>query len=140
MSCVRVMDADMRCHDALQVESDIKPFKGLLLGLFFISAGMEISFSAFYQNIPMIIGSLFALIADEDSAGHPLRPVQTLGCTLRHVHRPRRRGYVRGALRGSIARAAGVQRDARNLHGGPVHGPHPLPGGASVITPRSYVC
>jgi Kef-type K+ transport system membrane component KefB len=47
----------------LQVESDIKPFKGLLLGLFFISAGMEISFSAFYQNMPMIIGSLFALIA-----------------------------------------------------------------------------
>ena len=57
------MDVDMRCHDALQVESDIKPFKGLLLGLFFISAGMEISFSAFYQNMPMIIGSLFALIA-----------------------------------------------------------------------------
>lgn len=45
------------------MESDIKPFKGLLLGLFFISAGMEISFSAFYQNMPMIIGSLFALLA-----------------------------------------------------------------------------
>jgi Kef-type K+ transport system membrane component KefB len=50
------------CTAALQVESDIKPFKGLLLGLFFISAGMEISLSAFYSNMPMIIGSLFALI------------------------------------------------------------------------------
>lgn len=46
----------------VQVESDIKPFKGLLLGLFFINAGMEVSFSTFYHNMPMIIGSLFALI------------------------------------------------------------------------------
>eukprot|EP00892_Ulva_mutabilis_P009068 jgi/Ulvmu1/6533/UM003_0166.1 len=47
----------------LQVESDIAPFKGLLLGLFFISAGMEVSFATFFANAPLIIGSLAALIA-----------------------------------------------------------------------------
>ena len=47
----------------LQVESDIAPFKGLLLGLFFISAGMEVSFATFFANVPLIIGSLVALIA-----------------------------------------------------------------------------
>lgn len=57
------MHHQLRFSDDPQVESDIKPFKGLLLGLFFISAGMEISFSSFYHNAPMIIGSLFALIA-----------------------------------------------------------------------------
>lgn len=45
------------------MESDIAPFKGLLLGLFFISAGMEVSFATFFSNVPLIVGSLVALIA-----------------------------------------------------------------------------
>lgn len=46
----------------LQVESDIAPYKGLLMGLFFISVGMEISFGVFLQNWPRVLGSLFALL------------------------------------------------------------------------------
>jgi Kef-type K+ transport system membrane component KefB len=34
----------------LQVESDIAPYKGLLLGLFFMSVGMEISAQLFVQE------------------------------------------------------------------------------------------
>lgn len=34
----------------LQVESDIAPYKGLLLGLFFMSVGMEISAQLFLEK------------------------------------------------------------------------------------------
>lgn len=48
---------------ALQVESDIAPYKGLLMGLFFMSVGMEISVGLFIQQWRTIILSLVALIA-----------------------------------------------------------------------------
>lgn len=39
-----------------QLESDLEPFKGLLLGLFFISVGMSIEFSVLAAN-PILIGA-----------------------------------------------------------------------------------
>lgn len=39
-----------------QLESDLEPFKGLLLGLFFISVGMSIEFSVLTSN-PLLIGA-----------------------------------------------------------------------------------
>lgn len=39
-----------RSHPILQVESDIAPYKGLLLGLFFMSVGMEISAQLFIEK------------------------------------------------------------------------------------------
>ncbi len=45
-----------------ELETDIEPFKGLLLGLFFISVGASIDFKLFFEEPYLIIGLVFALI------------------------------------------------------------------------------
>lgn len=45
------------------IEADIQPFKGLLLGLFFISVGMGMDFALFSQQSTMVLLAVFALIA-----------------------------------------------------------------------------
>ncbi|MCF4099641.1 monovalent cation:proton antiporter-2 (CPA2) family protein [Maritalea mediterranea] len=45
-----------------ELESDIEPFKGLLLGLFFISVGMSIEFEVLMNN-PLLIASMVAGLA-----------------------------------------------------------------------------
>lgn len=46
-----------------ELESNIEPFKGLLLGLFFITVGAAINFSLLADNIGVILGLTMALIA-----------------------------------------------------------------------------
>ena len=46
-----------------ELETDIEPFKGLLLGLFFIAVGMSIDFSVIIKSPWLIAGILFAFIA-----------------------------------------------------------------------------
>lgn len=48
---------------ALQVESDIAPYKGLLMGLFFMSVGMEISGQLFLAKWKEVIVGITVLIA-----------------------------------------------------------------------------
>lgn len=45
-----------------ELESDIEPFKGLLLGLFFITVGAGINFAVLFQNAPAIISLTLALM------------------------------------------------------------------------------
>ncbi len=45
-----------------QVEVDIQPFRGLLLGLFFISVGMGINFGAIIENLGLILAMLAVLL------------------------------------------------------------------------------
>jgi len=45
-----------------ELESNLEPFKGLLLGLFFISVGMSIAFSVVVENPLMVIALVIALI------------------------------------------------------------------------------
>lgn len=45
-----------------ELEADIEPFKGLLLGLFFISVGTNINFQLVYDHFIIIIMLLFILI------------------------------------------------------------------------------
>jgi CPA2 family monovalent cation:H+ antiporter-2 len=45
-----------------QVESDIAPFEGLLLGLFFISVGMGIDLAAVFPQLPILIASVVGLM------------------------------------------------------------------------------
>lgn len=45
-----------------ELEISIEPFKGLLLGLFFISVGMELNMSVFYTYLVEILLSVLALI------------------------------------------------------------------------------
>lgn len=44
------------------IETDIEPFKGLLLGLFFISIGASINFNLLFNNAELIVLLLFGLI------------------------------------------------------------------------------
>lgn len=46
-----------------ELESDIEPFKGLLLGIFFISIGASLNFSLIGSNILLILGLTTGLIA-----------------------------------------------------------------------------
>lgn len=45
-----------------QTEVDLEPFKGLLLGLFFMSVGMSIDIRALVADLPVILGGLAALL------------------------------------------------------------------------------
>ncbi|GLT79607.1 hypothetical protein SLA2020_510900 [Shorea laevis] len=47
---------------SLQVESDIAPYRGLLLGLFFMTVGMSIDPKLLVSNFPVIMGTLGLLI------------------------------------------------------------------------------
>ncbi|KAL3814853.1 hypothetical protein ACJIZ3_016121 [Penstemon smallii] len=47
---------------SLQVESDIAPYRGLLLGLFFMTVGMSIDPKLLVSNFPVITGALGLLI------------------------------------------------------------------------------
>ncbi|MEM7357754.1 MAG: monovalent cation:proton antiporter-2 (CPA2) family protein [Pseudomonadota bacterium] len=46
-----------------EIEVDIEPFKGLLLGLFFITVGASIDFALFGDNLLLILSLVFGLIA-----------------------------------------------------------------------------
>ena len=46
-----------------ELETDIEPFKGLLLGLFFIAVGMSIDFSVLINSPWLIVGLLISFIA-----------------------------------------------------------------------------
>ena len=56
---VMLADSEFR-HE---LESDIEPFKGLLLGIFFISIGASLNFTLIYANLWMVLGIAFGLIA-----------------------------------------------------------------------------
>jgi len=45
-----------------QIETDIEPFRGLLLGLFFISIGMRLDLAVIFQYWPVVIGGAAGLV------------------------------------------------------------------------------
>ncbi len=44
-----------------ELEADIEPFRGLLLGLFFISVGMTVELKVIAQNWPVLLGALIVI-------------------------------------------------------------------------------
>ncbi|MDP2229214.1 MAG: monovalent cation:proton antiporter-2 (CPA2) family protein, partial [Moraxellaceae bacterium] len=46
-----------------QLEADIEPFRGLLLGLFFLGVGMSLDLDVVARNWPLILGGVLALMA-----------------------------------------------------------------------------
>src|SRR3990167_4096817 len=46
-----------------QLEADIEPFRGLLLGLFFLGVGMALDLGVVASNWPLIVGAVLALMA-----------------------------------------------------------------------------
>ena len=61
-----VLLADSEYRHAL--ESDLEPFKGLLLGLFFIAVGMSVDFGVFLAQPWTILGLVFLFLALKTSA------------------------------------------------------------------------
>ena len=45
-----------------QLEADIEPFRGLLLGLFFLSVGMSLDLAAVVSNWPLIVAGVLAMM------------------------------------------------------------------------------
>lgn len=45
-----------------QLEADIRPFRDILMGLFFITVGMKLELSIFFSNIPLIFLGLSTLL------------------------------------------------------------------------------
>ncbi|MDO9004401.1 MAG: glutathione-regulated potassium-efflux system protein KefC [Aquabacterium sp.] len=46
-----------------ELETDVEPFKGLLLGLFFMAVGMTIDFGALAQHVWLVLGILLGFLA-----------------------------------------------------------------------------
>lgn len=45
-----------------QLEADVEPFRGILLGLFFLSVGMSLDLTVVAANWPLIVGGVIALM------------------------------------------------------------------------------
>ena len=56
---------------ALQVESDIAPYKGLLMGLFFMTVGMEISVGLFFARIKTVVAGILGLLVGKVGSPGP---------------------------------------------------------------------
>ena len=83
-----------------EIEVTIEPFKGLLLGLYFVSVGAEINPALILARPGLILGLAAALIADEGA--HHFRPCARLPAS--------------GAGRGGNGDAAGAGRRVRLRH------------------------
>ncbi|KAF1708236.1 monovalent cation:proton antiporter-2 (CPA2) family protein [Pseudoxanthomonas sacheonensis] len=46
-----------------QIEADIEPFRGILLGLFFLSVGMSLDLAVVARNWPLIVSGVLAMMA-----------------------------------------------------------------------------
>ncbi|WP_425418332.1 cation:proton antiporter [Oricola indica] len=51
-----------------QIEVDLEPFKGLFLGLFFMTVGMGLNPSIILANLPVVIGGIVILLAVKSAA------------------------------------------------------------------------
>jgi monovalent cation:proton antiporter-2 (CPA2) family protein len=51
------------CEYRHQIEADVRPFKGYLLGLFFMSIGMTLDFGIVYNDFAQIMGMLILIFA-----------------------------------------------------------------------------
>jgi len=66
-------------HYRHELESDIEPFKGLLLGLFFITVGASIDFGRLFDNLQLILAATAALIVLKIAVLHVLGRLFGLG-------------------------------------------------------------
>lgn len=62
-----------------ELESDIDPFKGLLLGLFFMTVGAGINFALLFDNFAIIVGLTLGLIALKVAVLYALSHIFNIG-------------------------------------------------------------
>ena len=85
------------------IETAIDPFKGLLLGLFFFTVGMNIDFRELARDPVWLLGSAVGLDCRE--IHHPHRPRPAVSPFLASVHRSRASCSARAASSPSSASA-----------------------------------
>ena len=68
-----------------QIESEVMPFKGLLLGLFFMSVGMMLDFSLVFDKAALLLLSLLGLISIKAAIGIAL--ARLFGLSLQNALR-----------------------------------------------------
>jgi len=56
-----------------ELEANIEPFKGLLLGLFFIAVGMSVNLALVFDNLLWVLGITVALFFFQAEAGIRVR-------------------------------------------------------------------
>ena len=61
--------------NAFQVEADIRPFRGLLLGLFFVSVGSSINMEVFKENWDVCLWMLAGLVSFKAAVNIALGPL-----------------------------------------------------------------
>lgn len=66
-------------HFRHQLEADIEPFRGLLLGLFFMSVGMGLEAQAISANLALVIGGALAILAVKAVIAYLMLRAQRLG-------------------------------------------------------------
>ena len=76
-----VILADSEYRHALK--SDIQPFKGLLLGLFFISVGMNMDFGLLFDNPLLIVTAAFAILIIKSAVLYVLAVITKLDVSER---------------------------------------------------------
>ena len=84
-----------------QVEAGIRPFRDTLLGLFFVTVGMQLDVPELFRHLPVVIallaGTAAAEDADRDAGGARLRGPVVQGAAHRHRAVRGRRVRLRAA-------------------------------------------
>lgn len=57
------MGLDQAWPRCLQVEADVRPFRGILLGLFFVTTGSSLDVALLFQQWPIVLALTGGLIA-----------------------------------------------------------------------------
>ncbi len=90
-----------------QVEEDIKPFRDVLLGLFFVTIGMLLDLRVVLEQAPWVLLVLLALAGAEGAADFRVEP----RCSERTPRRRLRTGLALARMRRIRFRAAGACAD-----------------------------
>lgn len=116
-----------------QVEEDIKPFRDILMGLFFVTVGMMLDLSLVFSNMLLVLAILVALLVVKFALVFGLSPVrfiQRCGHAQRSVVVRWWRIRFRADVRGNQAHG---RRAAAGLAGGSGGARHLNTAGAPII-------
>lgn len=62
-----------------QIEVDLEPFKGLLVGVFFVTVGMSVDFAAVLPRLPAVLGATLALLVVKSAFSYLAARIMRVG-------------------------------------------------------------
>lgn len=131
----------------LQVESDIAPYKGLLMGLFFMTVGMEISVGLFFAKWKSVLAGISMLILGKTAVvaavgglfglsitqvGHWWCDDACTGASIQHLH-----NVVCGCMCAFLCDTPRACCVCHNIRTRTVCHPHPLTSCPNIHAPQS---